>query len=289
MANVQQVDKIESKFQFVGEFCEIRLSFLDKISNAPVIVQNPSMKVEKKINDVFESFPLELLVGLSPSGAKYGEYRTTFFSDNLEQGTYRMIFSGFYPDVSKQENLIELKSEFEVFPVSDFQSLLFSLRIQLADNKPELYWIDDPDKFRWDDGELFNAFKWSMDNWNATPPVSSGNNLLNKNNLLSFPLVSVIMIGAEYFALNQKYNLENFNKLGYSDDLSFNIDRASGIMSKLQMLQQGWLDKLSVMKKDYTLRHTNALGIKSTRIPARALKQLSLVPSMSFISSGSGF
>ena len=112
---------------------------------------------------------------------------------------------------------------------------------------------------------------------------------INKNNVLSFPLLNVIMIGAEYFALNQKYNLENFNKLSYSDDLTFNIDRASGILAKLQLLQSGWLDKLPMIKKDYTLRTVGSVGIKSTRIPARALKQLSLVPSLSFLSSGSGF
>jgi hypothetical protein len=289
MANVQQVDKIESKFQFVGEFCEIRMSFLDKIANAPVVVQRPVMKIEKKINDVFTETTLDILVPLSPSKAKFGEYRTTFFSDSLEQGIYKVSFSGYYPDTSKQENEIKIESEFEVFPVSGFQSLLDSLRIQLADNKPELYWIDDPDVFRWDDGELFNAFSWAMNNWNSTPPVSSGNNLVNKNNLLSFPLIHTVMIGAEYFALNQKYNLENFNKLSYSDDLTFNIDRASGILAKLQLLQSGWLDKLAITKKDYTLRTVGAVGIKSTRIPARALKQLSLVPSLSFLSSGSGF
>ena len=290
MANVQVVDKIESKFQFVGEFCEIRLSYLDKVSNAPVVVKKPDMIVEKKVNDVFQPFTsLEILVPVSPSGAKFGEYRTTFFSDSLEEGTYRMTFTGYYPDTESNENLIEIKSEFEVFPIHGFQSLISSLRMQLADNKPELYWIDDPDKFRWDDGELYNAFKWSMDNWNATPPVSSGQNIINKNNLLSFPMINFIMVGAEYFALNQKYNLENFNKLGYSDDLTFNIDRAGGILAKLQMLQSMWMDKLTIAKKDYTLRNMNARGIKSTRIPARALKQLSLVPSLSFLSSGSGF
>lgn len=171
MANIQEVSKIESKFNFLGEFCEIRLHFLDKVSQAPVIVQQPQMKVEKKIDDKFENFTLDTLVPLSPSNAHYGEYRTTFFSDNLEPGIYKITFQGFYPDNSKQENVIEISSEFEIFAINEFQGLLMSLRIQLSDNKPELYWIDDTDKYRWDDGELFNAIKWSMARRVSSPAV----------------------------------------------------------------------------------------------------------------------
>lgn len=287
MANIQKVDKIESKFNFIGEFCEIKLFFLDKVSTAPVIVEQPEMKFERKVNDKYELFTVDVLVPLSPSSAKFGEYRTTFFSDTLEPDIYKITFSGYYPDKSKQDNLIEIHNEFQIFTMNEFQGILDSLRIQLNDNKPDLYWIDDTDKFRWDDGELFNAIKWSMEKWNATPPASSGNDVINKNNLLRFPLINVIFEGAEFYALNQKYNLETFNQLQYTDELGITINRAPGIMSKMQLLKQIWLDNLTKIKKDYALRHSSqARGIKSTRIPARALRQLSFVPSLSFLSNG---
>jgi hypothetical protein len=285
MANIQRVEKLESTFTFIGEFCELKIVFLENETGAAVNVYNPQFKIERKIEeDKYEEHPIEYLVPLSPSSAKVGEYRTTFFTDTLLQGIYRLTFNGYYPDINPK-NLITISSEFEVFEVSEFQSLITMLRIQLNDHRPSLYWIDNPDEYRWSDGELYNAFKMAMDKWNSTPPISMGNRIITKDNLLLFPLRNSIIEGAEFYALNQKYLLETFNKLTYSDDMSFTIDRAPGIMSKMQMLKAN-LDNLDKIKKDYVIRTSSSRAIKSTRVPLRALRQLSFIPQLSFLSAG---
>ena len=288
MANTPiTTENVETRFQFLGEFCEIKITFLDN-ANAPVSVINPSLVFQKKEDeDKYETVSIDVLTPLSPSGAKVGEYRTTFFSDNLTVGIYKVIFKGYYPDTSKVENLIERNSEFETFEVNGFQSLIEMLRVQLSDHRPELYLIDNPDEYRWTDGDLFNALKRAMEFWNLTSPASTGNAVISRTNVLIFPLIGAIMLMGEYFALVQKYNLETVNTIQYSDDMSFVIDRSPKIFQRVQQIQT-WMDtQLSINKKDYVLRYMSSVrGIKSTRLPYRALKMLSFSPQFSFLSAG---
>ena len=288
MANIPvTVEQVDSQYHFLGEFCEIKIVFLDN-ANAPVPVINPEITFQKKQEeDKYELVTITPLTPLSPSGAKEGEYRTTFFSDNLEVGRYKVIFKGYYPDTSKVENLIEREVEFETFEINGFQSLIEMLRVQLSDHRPELYLIDDPDSFRWNDGDLYSAIKSAMDFWNQTVPVSVGNSIINKDNILNFPIIGSVMLLAEYFGLVQKYNLETVNTITYSDDMTFTIDRSQRLMTRIQQIQQWMENSLINSKKDYVLRYSAKVrGIKSTRIPMRALKNLSMTPAFSFLSSG---
>lgn len=282
MANVQEITKLESSYHFLGDFCEIKCIFKQESTNAPIHVYRPKFEIRKD-NTVIGPSSQNILVPLSPTGIKEGEYRTSFLSKDFNIGIYELVFSG-YSDEKVENSKIELKSKVEIFEVSGIQTLMTMLRRQLSDHLPSLYWIDDVESFSWEDADLYNALLMSVDAWNSTPPVSYDNNMATIDN---FPYRNILLEGAEYYALNQKYLLENKNKLIYSDDTSFTIDRAPGIMQKIQVLINTWRTGLEKTKKDYTIRVlAQPKGIKSLRLPMRVLQSLSMTPQFSFLSSG---
>lgn len=281
MANVQEINKLNSSFHFLGEMCEIKCIFTQPTTGAPVHVFNPKFKIIKSDGT---DVNLRTLVPLSPTGIKEGEYKTSFLSDGITDGIYDLEFSGYYPDADDEKNKIVLTSKVEIFQVDSVQVLINMLRTQLHDHLPSLYWIDNTETYKWEDTDLYNALQMSVDAWNATPPVSHGARMATID---TFPYRNTLLEGAEYYALNQKYILENWNKLQYSDDISFQIDRTGGLLNKINILVQTWRNNLVTMKRDYAIRVlSNPKGIKSLRLPTRVLQQLSLTPVFSFLSSG---
>jgi hypothetical protein len=278
--STQQINQLESSFHFLGEYCELKVIFKEKKTNAPVQVVNPQFIIKKDNNPI----TLRTLVPLSPTGIKTGEYKTSFLSTGLTTGIHDLTFTGFYPDEKAEKNRIEITSSFQIFEVDGVQTLLMMLRTQLHDHRPKLYWLDATDEYKWEDKDLYNALQFSVNAWNSTPPVSYQNSLATID---SHPFVGMLLQGAEYFAIQQKYVIENWNKLSYSDDTTLNIDRTGGLMQLLQTLQQTWLENMKLTKKDYVLRVQGVpKGIKSIRIPTRALMNLSLTPAFSFLSNG---
>lgn len=281
MNNVSEFGNIESNFIFLNRYCTIVTTFKDNTASAPVSVVRPTLSVTKDGNPV----TLQIMKPLSPTGATEGQYSASFLSDNLTEGIYKIKATGYYPDNTAEVNLLSQEDEIQIMNVDNIQSMINMLRVQLHDHLPKLYIIDDPEKFRWEDGELFQCLERAVDFWNETPPISSLN---SSYSLDTFPHPDVMLWMGEFYALNMKGLLEIFNTMSYNDDISFTIDRFPKIQQKMQMLLNTAVQRIKEMKKDSTWRRSKPLGIRSTKLPLRAIQGLSLQPFFSFL-SGSGY
>lgn len=282
MANLTTIGQPETNFISLGSHCEIRVTFLDKRGKAPVTVSNPSFKILKEDKTEVN---LRTLKPLAPTGKRTGEYKVSFLSDGLTSGRYLLNFTGWYPDRkgTEEDNKIEVNSEVEIFGVDGVQVIIDLLRNQLHDHVPEQYKIDNPEEFKWEDGDLYNALNKSLSAWNSSDPPSQGNDVITR--IEDFPFLDILLLGGEWYALNQEGILEIWNTMTYSDDITFTLNRFPMLMQKLQMVQQMWLEKIKTSKKVWAWQQVHVRGIKSMKLPVRALRQLSMTPQLSFLSS----
>jgi len=284
MANLVKVGNVQTSFVFLGEHCEIQVVFLDKTANAPVTVVNPSFSI---LDSNGNAVNVRILKPLSPIGNKEGTYKVTFLATNvLTNGTYDLVFSGYYPDNTKTKNKIEIKSTIEIITVDNLQVKMELLKRSVHDHITELYQIDDREKFKFDDGDLYSALRKATDRWNEEPPATppSYSNLAFTVDSFEFPALQIDL--AECYLLTPELILEIWNTINYSDDISFNINRAPMLQSYVTWKMNDITQRLNKIKKDWVWRTTRVKGIKSTRIPTRALRQLSFVPALSFLSTG---
>lgn len=280
MNNVSEFGSIESNFIFLNRYCTVLTIFRDNTASAPVSVVRPTLSVTKDGTPV----TLKIMKPLSPTGATEGQYSASFLSDNLTEGIYKIKASGYYPDNTKEENLLEQEDEIQIMNVDNIQSMINMLRVQLHDHLPKLYIIDDPEKFRWEDGELYQCLERAVSFWNETPPVSAKTTYTLDN----YPHSDLMLWMAEFYALNMKGLLEIFNTISYNDDISFTIDRFPKIQQKMQMLLSTCIQRVKELKKYEAWSRQAPLGIRSTKLPLRAIQGLTLQPFFTFL-SGSGY
>lgn len=277
MANIQSSSQ---NFFFLGQHCQLNVIFRDIQSNAPVNVEKPELEIRNSSKEIVD---LTILCPFTPTKAKTGEYYTTFLSDNLIAGDYDITCSGYYPDNSEEKNKLEITAKFTVYEMPVIQTYIVMLRNILSDDIPELYWIDDPEQYRWTDGDLYIALDRAVQFFNEYPPIVS-NQFYTVENM---PYWDIMLLMAEYYSLNKKEILELFNTFQYSDDTSFSIDRSGKIHSKSQQILETVNKKVPEMKADMIFRQATTLGIKSTRLPLRTLRSMSMSsPYMSFLSGG---
>lgn len=284
MANLVKVGNVKTSFIFLGEHCEIQVCFLDKTAQAPVTVTNPSFQIlDSNGNEV----TVRILKHLSPMENREGYYKVTFLATGaLTDGRYDLVFSGYYPDDSKPKNKIEIKSSIEIVPVDNLQITMELLKRRVHDHLTEFYQIDDPETYKFDDGDLYGALKMATDRWNEQPPVTEEgvNNLASTVDNFPFPALQLDL--AECYLLTPELLLEIWNTISYSDDISFNVNRAPMLQSYIQWKMQDLTQRLMKIKPDWVWRRTRVKGIKSTKMPLRALRQLSFLPQLSFLSTG---
>ena len=285
MANIPQQNI--HLFHFLNRHCEIVTTFTDD-SGAGVNVTNQGVKISQRINDNgpdggYQEIPVTIMVPFSPSGLKDGEYKVSFLSDNLVESEYLIEAWGYYPDKNIESNKQTKKDKFQIYSVNSTQKYVMMLRNQLHDHLPQLYIIDSKTQFKWNDGDLFIALERSVEAWNETPPLSVPYSNYTIDN---FPYFDIMLWGGEIYALNQKGILEIWNTLNISDEVAFNIDRSGKVISLAQQFSNMWFQRIKDMKKDLEARRTRVQGIKSLRFPIRAIRALSFIPNLSFLSSG---
>lgn len=285
MANIPQQNI--PLFHFLNRYCEIVTTFTDD-SGAGVDVVSQGIKINQKISDngsdgEYKEVPVTIMVPFSPSGLKQGEYKVSFLSDNLVEGEYLIEAWGYYPDKSIEGNKQTKKDKFQIYSVNSTQKYVMMLRNQVSDHLPQLYIIDPKTTFKWNDGDLFIALERSVQFWNETPPLTYAYSNYTIDN---FPFFDIMLWGGEIYALNQKGILEIWNTLNITDEVAFNIDRSGKVLSLAQQFSNMWVLKIKEMKKDLIIRRTRVQGIKSIKFPLRAIRALSFIPNLSFLSTG---
>lgn len=284
MANLVKVGQVQTSFVFLGEHCEIQVTFLDNTAGAPVTVVKPQFQM---LDSNKNSVNLRILKPLAPMVNKEGTYKVTFLTTATTPtiGTYDLVFSGYYPDDSKAKNKLEIRSSIEIMTVDSVQTKMDMLQRQVHDHLTEFYQIDDPEKYKFDDGDLYMALKKATDRWNEEPPTTEqGNNMMATIENIPFPAIQMDL--AECYLLRPEIILEIWNTITYSDDISFTINRAPMLQSYVNWLLQDCTQRIMKIKKDWIWRNLHIKAIKSTKIPTRALRQMSFIPQLSFISTG---
>lgn len=260
---------------------ELKVKYIQPSTGALIPVRKPSLQLFKGSTEV----PLTFVKGLQPLGTRDGEYSCSFLTAGLTADSYNFKAVGYYPDDSTEENLITQTADFDIFEVSTVQQFLNMLRIQLNDYIPARYTIENPNANLWNDTDLYNALEQAVQFFNDTVPAPAG----LKFTVETMPYVNLMLMGAEYFALNQREILEIFNTIQYNDDISFTIDRASKLHTKADQVLQIFKERSKEIKKDIIFRRTDIRILKSSKLPLRALRFMSFIPQFSFVSSGFGY
>lgn len=274
MANLSNVPSLV----YLKGLSELKVKFIQPSTGALLPVKNPNLEMFKNNNKI----DLTFVKNLQPLGTRDGEFGCSFLTDNLTAGQYNIIATGYYPDNSSEENKIIHTADFDIFEVSTVQQYLNALRVQLNDYLPSRYLIDNPNENLWSDTDLYNALEQSVNYFNDTPPTTAN----IKYTVATMPFVSIMLLGGEYFALNQREILEIFNTIQYTDDISFTIDRSPKLHTKAEQILNKFDERCKIIKKDMIFRRSDVRMIKSSKLPLRALRFMSFIPQFSFVSSG---
>lgn len=275
--------KIENSFQVLAGHCEVSVIFKQKDTNAPIKVIKQAFNLKRKTGDIWENQSLRILKQFSPSGNKLGEYRVTFLADErLTPGDYMLEAIGYPEGYVDESDAIIYQENIQIYQVDNVATYMELLRIDLSDLFTRLFLIDDPTLNHWADGELYAALNRSVARYNESPPISRGTDRYNLDN---FPHTDILLMGARLIALESKDILEIYNKLQYSDDITFTLNRFQDIMQELQRLGTIYYARVEKIKKYERFQMASLKAIRSTKIPTRALRSLSFTPQFSFLSA----
>lgn len=247
--------------------------FRDSTGQLIDLTSGGTVLIEKKTGvDIWEpvtSFTiLEDLTRVAPGDSRHlGHYSFKFLTDGLEAATYRATFSG--------SGVTTVTGNFELVSIPTVQELIKRLRAMLSDEMSSQYLLDDPTKFKWEDGKLYVFLTNALGIINEFPPY--GYNFTFD----TVPFVDLLLWGAMIEALFSLARLEIDNTLSYNDEISLLIDRGPKYQSLAQAMLPVWKDRLILAKRNYAIRMARPIGISSLKLPLSVIRPLSLRDEMS--------
>jgi len=221
-----------------------------------------------------------LLVPFTKHGEETGLFHITFLASSswLDDGTYNITMSGNYP--SATGDTVQITGTFQIRSAPTAQYYIDLVRQSVSDRIPALYQIDDPEKYKWEDGQLYDAITRSLNFINHTPPSDYTWSIGN------MPWPGLLVDGAVFYALHQRGLLEVANTLNYNDEISFAIDRSQKYLTMAQALYTQWLQMVGRVKRNYAYSRAGAIGMGQTRLPYTIIRSFSFHPNMQSVLSG---
>lgn len=215
-----------------------------------------------------------LLVPFSKDGPEVGRYHVTFLAgDWLTDGTYTVTMTGQYGG-SGSGSTITATASFVIRQGNSIQSYIEMVRSALRDSLPQLYEIDDPDRFFYSDGDLYGALTRALNSINMTKPSKY------TFTMEGIPWPTLLIDGAVIYALHSKQLVEIANTFTYNDEISFAINRAQSYQSAAQLLYAQWVQEKGRVKQDYAFGRARPIGLGHTRIPFTVQRIFSMAPHM---------
>ena len=206
-----------------------------------------------------------------------GKFIYQFLTTDLASGDYTVEFRGRWTSPTKDvggeypsEDLL-ITGSFTLVDIPVEQEMIHRLRVLLNDNGMRRYLLDDPRKFFWENGELYQFLHMSLDAHNNAPPVTPG-----KWDFNTFPYLESLLIGGMVYALSSRGVLEIANTLQYNDELSLTIDRQPKYQNHASWLATAWIMNLRMWKLDWSFHANRWVGLKSLKLPFTILRPLSL-------------
>lgn len=251
---------------FKDQHVEVIVEF--KYNGVPVDVANPEFKVYNSAN---QEVPVYILKPLQPSDPPVvGCYHATFMVTNLTQGDYFFVARGFY-----NNNEIVVNGSFKLVEVPRRQWFIDTLRGILADKYqievPWEFWTHDPTKREWRDGQLNDYLEQAVRYINVLPPATV------QWVLETVPCSSLVLLGAQIFALLSKDIMEVHNYFDYSTPVKVSVYRGREYRSIYQWIEKMFTEPAKRFKVSYVLNTMRPKAIVFPRIAFRVMRPLSMV------------
>ena len=209
----------------------------------------------------------KVLSPLSRIDDTVGIWHYTFLTDNMEAGSYTLTFRGEAANITPVNHVLNFTSG----EVNIEQYFIGVLRTRLMDKRASRYLIDDNQRTRWTDGELYSCLDNARLRVGQEPPNPS---ILPFNQLYA-EAHDLVVTGGFIEALESRGVFETFNKFAYSDELSLNIDR-SAFFANAQSLKAQWMLSVKTWKRHGAWKNARPIGMKSGRYPFYMSRILSL-------------
>lgn len=219
----------------------------------------------------------KVMTPLSRVDDSIGVWHYAFLTTDMTAGTYTFTFTGSASGISTVTHTISFVAA--SIPVEQY--FVGALRSKLGDKRSSRYLIDDEQRTRWQDGELYSFMESSRLSVGQTPP--SPMNLTYEQGFSECH--DLLLTGGFIFALESRGVFENFQRFSYSDELSLNIDR-SNFFQNAQSLRAQWQQAVLRWKRDYMFHAVRGIGMASGRFPMYYTRVLSLLPHMSRVFYG---
>lgn len=214
-------------------------------------------------NPVTGLIEMEGLTRVDPGDPLHiGHYSYKFLTDGLTIGQYRATFSG--------TGVVTVQGTFDLMSIPPEQEMIKRLRAMLSDEVTSQYLLDDPTKFKWEDGKLYMFLTNALNTINEFPPYGY------TFTFSTVPWIDLTLWGAMIEALFSLARLEIDNTLSYNDEISLLIDRAPKYLSLAQAMMPMWRERLTLAKRNYAIRMAAPIGIKALKLPLTVIRPLSL-------------
>ena len=153
------------------------------------------------------------------------------------------------------------------------QTYIELLRGALHDFSGTLYFIEDNSKFFFEDGQLYGALIRALNH------ISDAKSSRYRfSTFLECPWPSLLIDFGVLYALHQRSVTETINDISYNDEINFNIKRAPGFISALQVFKASLDQELKTVKLDYSFARTGFIGMGTTRCPMAISRIFSFIP-----------
>lgn len=240
--------------------------FTDSAGNK-VDVTQPTATVKRAGTPVSNLVLLQDLRRVNPlDDIHQGHYSFKFLTDGLINGAeYTVEFSGQYNNTQ-----LKVTGKFTLKAIPIVQEYINRLREMLSDERTADYLLDDPKKFKWADGKLYDFLRNTLNAINVEPPYGY------QFAFETVPFIDLLLWGAMIEALFSLARKEVDNTLIYNDELSINIDRSGKYLQIAQAMLAEWARRLKMAKTSYAMSMSKPIGLKSTRLPYTILRPLSL-------------
>lgn len=199
-----------------------------------------------------------------------GCYKLEFIPSGWQVGLYFLILLGKYIDELQVEYEIRKELHFELVGVDRVQYLVWRIRNRLMDY-PEFYILDRDKKGQsaryWTHQNFYGYLKDAVSRFNSALYYETDYNIED------FPVESLLLDGAQSYALFARGRLEKANTFSFADVP--NVDRSSYYRDEGNRL----LDDFDSRTKQYkSMQRTGGLWVRKQKIPYFSLRYLSFLP-----------
>jgi hypothetical protein len=215
--------------------------------------------------------PTYILKYLQPlDNQAVGNYHATFLTEGLSEGEYTITLSGTYGATTLTDTAtLKLKS------VLQTEYLIDLVRISLGDYRnlaiPRKYVTFPSDNRVWADGELYNFLLCAVNDVNNAVPITP-----DEFTTESCPITSLIVMGAQIYALNAVSAIETANFFDFSAGTTrVSMYKGDKYYQLASFIEKNYLSRIQAWKKYWSWQRVNSRVLNMSKTPTRISRPIS--------------